>query len=153
MFARIVRIADAFDAGTSHTVYRQARSQARILHEMTVGAYRSYFDPVILKVFATLIQPFPIGAKIRLSNGTGGVVVRHNPVDPFNPQIIVAFGPDGRALPPDDLSKPVPINDMRGVKMIAFGGDDLSFLYNEEALSPIRIDRQNVTDLFGMMYP
>lgn len=153
VFARIARVADAFDAATSQTVYSQAKSQGRALHEMSIGAFASYFDPVIVKVFSTLIQPFPIGAKIKLSNGMYAVVVRHNPDEPFNPQVIIAFDAEERALAPYRLEEPFFINARKGLKMIGFAGEDLSYLYQPEALSPIRIVRDEITDLFGMMYP
>ena len=89
IFGRILRICDAFDAATATRVYAQAKSTVRVLGEMTRGPYTTLYDPLLLKVFAHLVQPYPLGAKVRLSTGRYGVVVRYGEQDPFLPVIVI----------------------------------------------------------------
>lgn len=130
VFTRIVRICDAFVAVTSERVHRRSKSPARALWEMLRGPTAKHYDPVLMKVFHTLIQPFPIGGKIRLSDGRYGVVVRYNKKDPFRPQIIVAFDVHGHRLPNDALAPPFQVGEgpMADLKLDNFAGEDLTYL-------------------------
>ena len=51
VFSRIVRITDAYDAATASHVYKEAKSPARALWEMSVGPFARFYDPVLVKVF------------------------------------------------------------------------------------------------------
>ena len=72
VFSRIVRIADAYDSAISTHIYPNGKSPALALWAMQSGPYKQFFDPMLMKIFGTLIQPFPIGAKLRLTDGTTG---------------------------------------------------------------------------------
>jgi HD-GYP domain-containing protein (c-di-GMP phosphodiesterase class II) len=128
IFSRVVRVADAFDAGTSHRVYQEAKSAVRVLWEMSSGPYRNHYDPVIVRILMGLIQPYPIGAKVRLNNGQHAVVVRHNRRCPFHPTVIIAYDEQGNKLKKSQLKKPINLakNDLYP---IGFGAEDLSYLY------------------------
>lgn len=136
VFARIVRIADAFDAATATRVYREAKSPVRVMWEMTAGPYKPYYDPTLIKAFARLIQPFPIGSKIRLSNGRYAVVVRYNRESPLAPTVIVAFDQKNRRLINDELSPPVQLGEHPDLRATELNGEDLSFLYEEAPALP-----------------
>jgi len=56
--ARIIHIADAWDAMTSDRPYRQGFSRARALAVITLNAGRE-FDPEIAKTFCRMMQPEP----------------------------------------------------------------------------------------------
>jgi HD-GYP domain-containing protein (c-di-GMP phosphodiesterase class II) len=130
VFTRIVRICDAFVAATGNRPHRGAKSPARTIWEMSAGPYKGCYDPVLMRVFTGLIQPFPIGAKVRLADGRHAVVVRYNRTDPFRPTGIVAFAPDGSRLPEGQVVGPVTLGSNDGLRLAAFDGEDLSFLYN-----------------------
>lgn len=130
VFARIVRIADAYETGTARHVYKQAKSPARVLREMTVGAHRQFYDPELIKVFARLIQPFPIGAKVLLEDGRRAVVVRHDPTNPFQPFGIIAFDTENRRLPESEIEKVVRLSPETDLRIKSFQGEDLSYLYD-----------------------
>lgn len=53
--ARIVSIADAYDAMTSHRIYRKKLSHEEVLNEFTVGL-GTQFDPSIGKVFIEMLK-------------------------------------------------------------------------------------------------
>jgi HD-GYP domain-containing protein (c-di-GMP phosphodiesterase class II) len=129
IFSRVVRAADALDAATSQHVYRKAKSAARVLWEMSIGPYKEHYDQTIVKIMMALVQPFPIGAKVKLSNGYHGVVVRHNRKRPFHPTIIVAFDETGKKLKKKDLSPPINLAECEDMTLKEFAGDDLSCIY------------------------
>jgi len=159
VFSRVARVADALDAGTSHRVFRRAKSVARVLWEIGAGPVRSHYDPTIVRILTGLIQPFPIGAKIRLSCGRYGVVVRHNRKKPARPTIIIAFDERGRKLKRKQLESPVNLVHHEDIRLVEFGGDDLSFLYQtpddgetvwgEPDLTPEQVEHS----LFAFFYP
>jgi HD-GYP domain-containing protein (c-di-GMP phosphodiesterase class II) len=129
VFARIVRIADAFDAATSVKVYRGAKSPARALWEMASGPYRRFYDARLMQSFVTLIQPFQVGSKIRLRDGRYAAVVRYNRQNPFDPQIIVAFDASNQRLPKSKLEGPLYPSTRRDLRLASLGDEDLTFLY------------------------
>ncbi len=130
VFARILRIADAYCSATSDKVYCNARSPARALWEMTVGPYRRFFDPALMKSFVRLIQPFPIGAKLRLRDNRYAAVVKYNRGNPFRPIVVIAFDEQDRPIPPEKLDKPINLAESNDVRIASFRGEDLSFLYS-----------------------
>ena len=153
VFARIVRIADAFDAATAQHIYRQAKSPARTLWEMLVGLYRRYYDPVLMKVFVRLIQPFPIGACLRLTDGRLAVVVRYNRRNPFLPTVVVAFDEYGDHLPRPAVVGPVALDEQYELRIHSYAGEELGYIYDQtffQALSPVRGD---FTDVFEAAFP
>jgi HD-GYP domain-containing protein (c-di-GMP phosphodiesterase class II) len=128
VFSRVIRAADALDAGTSRHVYKKAKSAARVLWEMSNGPLKEHYDPPIVKILMALIQPFPIGARIKLGCGRYGVVVRHNRKYPFRPTIVVAFDELGRKLKKRDLEPPIDLSKTDEVQLVEFDGDDLTCL-------------------------
>jgi HD-GYP domain-containing protein (c-di-GMP phosphodiesterase class II) len=129
IFSRILRVADAYDSATSSQVYKsQARTPARALWEMTRGHAAKAYDPAVVRVFASLIQPFPIGAKIRLNCGRFGVVLRHDPREPFRPVIVIAFDEEGRRLPKKRLVGPIDLADDVDVRLEEFAGEKLDYV-------------------------
>ncbi len=136
VFTRIVRITDAFTAATSTRVYRQARSPAEALWEMASGSYNRYYDPLLMRVFLSLVQPFPIGAKLRLTDGRYAVVTAYNRVNPFEPRVIVAFDDQGQRLAHGQLQGPLNLDAASGLRLSTFRGEDMSFLYQPLGDSP-----------------
>lgn len=157
VFSRIIRVADAYDAGTSHRVYRRAKSAARVMWEMSQGPYQRLFDPQVLKIMLALIQPFPIGAKIRLEDDTYAVVVRHNRRQPFRPVVMVAFDESGSRLPKKDLRPPVDLAESDTLRLSEYAGDDLSFLYLGADpmidLNNLELRGHSDADVFAFAYP
>lgn len=158
VFSRVVRVADAFDAGTSTRVYKQAKSSARVLWEMSCGPSRDHYDQVIVKILLGLIQPFPIGAKLRLTCGRYGVVVRHNRRNPFRPQIVIAFDEQGKKLRKSQLRPPVNMAEDDSIELQSYSGEDLSFLkeipQDEDMESYMHDDSEPATvTAFSLYYP
>lgn len=152
VFARIVRIADAFDAATSTRFYRDARSPARVLWEMTSGPYRQSYDPRLIQAFGRLVRPFPIGSKLRLRDGRYAAVVKHNHADPFKPTVVVAFDAQNQPLPRSELAGPVLLSGHGELRIASFRGEDLSYLYTTGPLEPVP-RRTEFTSALQAAYP
>ncbi len=153
VFSRIVRICDSFDAATAEHVFRKAKSPANILWEMSLGPNRRFYDPALTKVFRGLIQPFPIGAKMKLNDGRYAVVVKYNHQDSFSPYVIVVFDTQGKRIPPEHLGKPFCLNDQPGLRFAKFGDENLSYLYQLKRDMAGRPDRVNPQSAYEASVP
>lgn len=152
IYTRLVRIADAFDAATTTTVFAQARSPVRVLWEMTRTPLQTRYDSVLLDALAQLVQPLPIGAKLRLADGRFGVVVKSNPGQPFAPSVIVAFDTQGRPLPRYQLTEPVVLGATPETRAASYRDQDLSFLYTGAPLKR-RAPQERFSTPLDAFYP
>jgi HD-GYP domain-containing protein (c-di-GMP phosphodiesterase class II) len=75
--ARIVAVADCFDALTSKRAYRKPEERRQALSLIQAGAGRS-FDPRVVRTFVRMIGIFPVGSLVQLSSGEVAVVVRNH---------------------------------------------------------------------------
>ncbi len=133
IFTRVVRIADAYDAATSERVYKGAQSPARVLWEMLAGPYKQFYDPRLMTAFARLIQPFPIGAKLRLADGRYAVVVKYNRKNPFKPTVVIAFDAHNKPISREELEDPVDLSSHTDLRIESFRDENLSFIYDTES--------------------
>jgi HD-GYP domain-containing protein (c-di-GMP phosphodiesterase class II) len=74
--ARLVAVADSFDALTSKRSYRKPEERRQALSLLQAGAGRAY-DPRVVRTFVRLLGVFPVGSLVQLSDGQIAVVV-HN---------------------------------------------------------------------------
>lgn len=84
--AKIVSIADVYDALTSDRPYRRAMSPNEAL-EYLMGGIDTYFDYEYVKAFIKKVIPYPEGSLVRLSNGDIAVINKVNIEFPLRPQI------------------------------------------------------------------
>ncbi len=83
LFSKIVKIVDYFDAITTKRVYRprvMTREDALAMMREKSG---DEFDPLLLKVFVTMIGAHPIGSLVVLDSGEIGIVFEANPHPAF----------------------------------------------------------------------
>lgn len=153
IFSRIVRICDSYAAATSELPHRYPKSPARAMWEMSQGPLRRCYDPVLVKMFGQLIQPFPIGAKLKLTNGAYGVLVRYNRKDVFRPTVIIAYDEKGRKLQPDQLHPPFPLDKTPHLRIVEFAGENLEYLYRPAAEESYRVKSFGFTDMYEAMVP
>lgn len=76
MFAKIIHIADVYDAITSERVYKKAQSPAEAIEFLMKNA-GTMFQPEYVKAFITYIPVYPKGRNVILSDGTTAVVVEN----------------------------------------------------------------------------
>ncbi len=77
LIARIITVADVFDALTSNRPYRRPWSVAET-EEYMLGGCGVHFDYDVVAAFLRSFNPYPVGTVVSLSDGRHGVVVRHN---------------------------------------------------------------------------
>ncbi|MDL2289639.1 HD-GYP domain-containing protein [Clostridia bacterium OttesenSCG-928-F22] len=76
LFARIISVADVYDALTSDRPYRRALLPSDAM-EYIMSGYGTMFDPAIVNTFIRKVAPYPIGTCVRLNNGVTGIVVKN----------------------------------------------------------------------------
>jgi HD-GYP domain-containing protein (c-di-GMP phosphodiesterase class II) len=81
LFGRIVQIADSYDAMTTPRIYKKTpytpeQALAIMLRERNV-----HFDPLLLKIFISLVGIYPIGSLVILNTNELGIVYKpsHDP--------------------------------------------------------------------------
>jgi len=84
--ARIVAIADVYDAMTSDRPYKKAQPPSEAL-EYIMGSAGRHFDFQMVSAFVKKIIPYPIGTLVRLSNGKIAIVEEINPNFPLRPKV------------------------------------------------------------------
>lgn len=85
-FAKIIAVADIFDAMTSQRVYRDKQSPFTTANALLSNSF-GLLDPKIVSVFVRRLADFYIGATVVLSNGEVGQIVMRNPIDPLKPLV------------------------------------------------------------------
>jgi HD-GYP domain-containing protein (c-di-GMP phosphodiesterase class II) len=91
LFGRILQIIDAYDAMTTPRVYKKVPftlEQTLAIMQKESGIH---FDPILLKVFVSLVGVFPIGSLVLLDSGEVGIVYKANsdPTWIHRPQVIL----------------------------------------------------------------
>ncbi|WP_138418532.1 HD-GYP domain-containing protein [Aquibacillus sediminis] len=77
-YAKILGVADVFDAVTSDRVYRDAMLPHEGLEILYAGA-GELFDKNLVEAFKKTIAIYPQGLTLQLSDGRSGVVIKQNP--------------------------------------------------------------------------
>lgn len=101
--ARLVSVADCFDAVTSKRAYRSPAHRAEALEIMQSGA-GSGFDPRLVRVFTALMGLFPVGTPVELDTGEVGLVIRSDPQHAGRPDILVVLDATGSVVTPEERS-------------------------------------------------
>jgi len=76
-FARIVAIADVYDALSADRPYRKRFLPHEIYEYMMASCYTS-FDPKLMAHFLKYIPPYPIGTLVKLNNMEKAIVIKQN---------------------------------------------------------------------------
>ncbi len=77
LVARIITVADVFDALTSNRPYRRPWSVAET-EEYMLGGCGTHFDYDVVAAFMRSFNPYPVGTMVSLSDGRHGVVLKHH---------------------------------------------------------------------------
>lgn len=101
-YARVMGVADVFDAVTSDRVYRKAMMPHEGL-ELIYAGYGTQFDKDIVDVFRKSIVIYPEGMSVKLTDGRSGVVFRYNKDVPAKPIVRVLYDEGGDQVIPYDV--------------------------------------------------
>lgn len=102
--ARLVAVADSFDALTSKRSYRKPEERRQALSLLQAGAGRAY-DPRVVRTFVRLLGVFPVGSLVQLSAGEIAVVVRNHERLLARPTVRLVLDPHG-----DPVKEPLEID-------------------------------------------
>ncbi len=97
LFSRIVALCDAYDAMTTRRPFRREIRPDKALAVLMQGRDKAY-DPAVTKALVALLGIYPMGAVVRISDGSTAIVFRVNKDDLLRPRVKVVVGPDGRWL-------------------------------------------------------
>ena len=103
LFARIIAIADCFDALTSARAYRKSPFRPDQALKMMLEKSGTAFDPVLMKLFITTIGVYPIGTLVLLETGEVALVLAPNPNPEYLhlPRVKILFDVRGRPVEPE----------------------------------------------------
>ncbi|MCK8058246.1 MULTISPECIES: HD-GYP domain-containing protein [unclassified Fusibacter] len=95
MLAKIIAIADTYDALTSDRPFRPAYHPNEAL-EKIMGDAGKLFDFSLVNVFAKRVLAYPVGTYVKLSNGDIGEIIASNRDIPLRPvvEILKSANPD-----------------------------------------------------------
>ncbi len=89
-FAKIISIADAFDALTSERVYKKRQTPFDTFRDFErIGIGEGYYDPGILLKFIHNISQYYVGSRVRMSTGKFGEIVYVPPHNISSPVVRV----------------------------------------------------------------
>lgn len=94
LLARIVSVADVYDALTSKRPFRPPFSPYQAMRVLLSNT-SNHFDPAVLGVFVQRMSLFPPGSRVRLSNGAIAMVVRPNLKGHMRPVVRYLRDPNG----------------------------------------------------------
>jgi putative nucleotidyltransferase with HDIG domain len=100
--ARIVAVADCFDAVTSKRSYRKPEERRQALSLLQAGAGRA-FDPRVVRTFVRMVGIFPIGSLVQLATGQVAVVVRNHDRLLARPTVRLVLDAGGGATDPEEV--------------------------------------------------
>lgn len=86
MFAKIIHIADVYDAITNERAYKKAQSPQEAI-EFLMSNSGSMFQPEYVKAFITYIPVYPKGRNVELSDGEIAVVVENRQMNTLYPVV------------------------------------------------------------------
>jgi HD-GYP domain-containing protein (c-di-GMP phosphodiesterase class II) len=113
-FAKIVTIADMYDAITSDRVYQKGRTHLEAINIMTNMA-GTHLDPALVVKFIESLGVYPPGCLVEMTNGAIAIVVECNEKLKLRPKIIIILDEEKNPVQEQqiiDLSKM--IEDKRG---------------------------------------
>jgi HD-GYP domain-containing protein (c-di-GMP phosphodiesterase class II) len=83
---KIIALSDVYDAMTSDRSYHMALPPSEAI-EHIMGNSGVMFDPQVVSAFMHKVVPYPIGSRVRLSNGQTAIVVASQPEALMRPKI------------------------------------------------------------------
>jgi hypothetical protein len=98
-FAKIVGLADVYEALTHGRPYRQTRVAFDVVKEL-ISSERSKFPDRMLKGFIRGLSTFPVGSYVRLNSQEIARIISTNPAFPLRPVVEIVAGPKAEPLTP-----------------------------------------------------
>jgi HD-GYP domain-containing protein (c-di-GMP phosphodiesterase class II) len=97
LFSKIVAVCDAYDAMTTHRPFRREIRPDKAIAVLMQGRGKAY-DPHVTKALVAMLGIYPMGAVVKLDEGSTAVVYRVNSDDLLHPRVKLLADPTGRWL-------------------------------------------------------
>ncbi|MFN7249833.1 MAG: HD-GYP domain-containing protein [Anaerobacillus sp.] len=114
-YAKIVSVADVFDAVTSHRVYRPSLLPHQGL-ELLYSGSGTQFEPKQIELFEETIAIYPEGLTVKLNDGRIGIVSKYNYQSVRRPEVRIIRDEENQDIPPYELD--LAANENVNVKII-----------------------------------
>ncbi len=101
-YAKILSVADVFDAVTSHRVYRPAMLPHQGM-ELLYSGSGTQFDTDQLKLFKDCIAIYPQGLTVKLNDGRTGIVTKYNFHSVGRPEIRIIRDEEDQEVAPYEI--------------------------------------------------
>ena len=95
LFSKVVALCDAYDAMTTRRPFRREIRPDKALAVLMQGRGKAY-DPSLTKAFVAMLGIYPMGAIVKLEEGSSAVVFRVNNDDLLHPRVKVLADAGGR---------------------------------------------------------
>jgi HD-GYP domain-containing protein (c-di-GMP phosphodiesterase class II) len=95
LFSKLVAVCDAYDAMTTMRPFRREIRPDKALAVLMQGRGKAY-DPGVTKALLTMLGIYPMGAVVKLDDGSTAVVYRVNNDDLLHPRVKVLTDAAGR---------------------------------------------------------
>jgi HD-GYP domain-containing protein (c-di-GMP phosphodiesterase class II) len=102
LFSKVVALCDAYDAMTTSRPFRREIRPDKALAVLMQGRGKAY-DPSLTKAFVAMLGIYPMGAVVRMEDGSTGIVYRVNRDDLLRPRVKMLIDPAGRWLDEPDI--------------------------------------------------
>jgi HD-GYP domain-containing protein (c-di-GMP phosphodiesterase class II) len=100
-FSRIIAIADSYEAQITARSYRDKVDFYHAMKNLLSGGVNK-FDPVLLRLFLSVMSVYPIGSLVEINDNRKGIVIGSIPEKPLRPILKIIFNPEG--TPPEELT-------------------------------------------------
>lgn len=112
IYARIIRLADAYDAMVSKRPYRDAELPGDAV-EYLMSMCGIDFDPELVELFVKWVAVYPVGCTVSFSDGREGIVVKNFPNFALRPMIKIIDTGDYINLKEDQDARNITIVKLR----------------------------------------
>jgi HD-GYP domain-containing protein (c-di-GMP phosphodiesterase class II) len=92
--ARIASIAENYEAFLETRSYREKQFFYQAMKQLA-GQAVSKFDPVIIRLFVSVMSVYPVGSIVELNKGGTGIVIGSNPQKPMRPIVKMVLSESG----------------------------------------------------------
>jgi HD-GYP domain-containing protein (c-di-GMP phosphodiesterase class II) len=95
--SRIAAVADNYEALLGRRSYREKQFFYQAMKQLVASGARK-FDPVILKIFISVLSVYPVGSIVEVNKGGIGIVIGSNIQRPMRPIVKMVRNEDGQPI-------------------------------------------------------
>lgn len=112
-YCRLLSIVIRYDELTHGLYGNLGMLPAKAMKQLFKEAQSGQYDVKLVSSFIHLMGVYPIGSAVKLTDGSKGVIVHHQPDSPLKPQVMLYYDGDGNALTTAKLLDTKDIEDLQ----------------------------------------